>query len=331
MTVKLDPPRPFQRFPQLPHQMRDRRTRTEDAIVLCHLGVPRIDASEWSLSIDGLVESPLTLAFDDLLRYPRSEVTSVHQCCGSPFAPFAPTRRVGNIVWAGARLADVLADSHPRPTASCIWSYGADFGQFGGVVVDAFGKDLEIARVGADVLIAYEMNGRPLPPEHGFPARLLVPGFYGTNSVKWLTRMTLAEGRMSAPFTTRWYSDPVLDLRGDETGETTPVWSIAPDSVIVSPAPQEPIELAREREIWGWAWADGGVGSVNVRISDETGWQSAQLESPQGREWQRFALVWTPTHPGPALITSRAAALTGKRQPLAGRRNEVHSVAVNVV
>jgi DMSO/TMAO reductase YedYZ molybdopterin-dependent catalytic subunit len=68
MQDKLDPHRPYQRFPLLPHQMRDRRTRTEDTIVLCHLGVPRIDPNEWSLRIDGLVESPRTLRFDDLIR-----------------------------------------------------------------------------------------------------------------------------------------------------------------------------------------------------------------------------------------------------------------------
>jgi DMSO/TMAO reductase YedYZ molybdopterin-dependent catalytic subunit len=310
--------------------MRDRRTRTEDAIVLCHLGVPRLDAAEWSLRVDGLVEQARTLRFDDLLRYPRSEITSVHQCCGSPFAPFTPTRRVCNVTWAGARLADVLADCRPQPAALYVWSYGADFGEFGGVAVDAFGKDLEVARVNTDVLIAYEMNGRPLTPEHGFPARLVVPGFYGTNSVKWLTRLTLAERRMSAPFTTRWYADPVLDRLGDETGETTPVWAIAPDAVIVSPAPQESIELDREREIWGWTWADGGVGTIRVRISDQREWLGAELEPPQGRAWQRFSFAWTPRHRGPTLITSRAQALTGERQPMAGRRNEVHSVPVSV-
>src|SRR5688500_13812819 len=96
MSTKLDPDGPVQRFPLLPHQMRDRRTRTEDAFVLCHLGVARIEAKEWSLRVDGLVERPSTLRFEDLLRFPRSEVASVHQCCGSPFAPFEPTRRVSN-------------------------------------------------------------------------------------------------------------------------------------------------------------------------------------------------------------------------------------------
>jgi DMSO/TMAO reductase YedYZ molybdopterin-dependent catalytic subunit len=73
------------------------------------------------------------------------------------------------------------------------------------VPVEAYLKDLPLTRIAADILIAFEMNGAPLPPEHGFPARLVVPGFYGTNSVKWLTRMTLTECRASGPFTTRWY------------------------------------------------------------------------------------------------------------------------------
>jgi sulfane dehydrogenase subunit SoxC len=81
-------------------------------------------------------------------------------------------------------LADVLADCGPTPAAQYIWCYGADFGEFNGVAVDAYVEDLPIARVAADVLISYELNGRVLPAEHGFPARLVVAGFYGTNSVQ---------------------------------------------------------------------------------------------------------------------------------------------------
>lgn len=328
--AKLDPHRPFQRFPLAPHQMRDRRTRTEDAFVLCHLGVVRLEATEWSMSIDGLVEQPRTLRFVDLVRYPRIEVTSVHQCCGSPFAPFEPTRRVSSVSWAGARLADVLADCRPRTTAAYVWSCGADFGEFGGVALEGYCKDLPIARVQDDVLIAYEMNGGALPAEHGFPARLVVPGFYGTNSVKWLARMTVAEGRAPGPFATRWYNDPVLDAVGEETGATTPVWSISPESIIVSPAPQDQIDVSVEREIWGWAWADGGGTRVQLRTSDDMEWRSADLEPAQGREWQRFSSAWTPMHPGPVLLTSCAETTDGRRQPVAGRRNAIYGVPVNV-
>src|SRR5262245_7558203 len=175
-AVRLDPQGPFKRDPLAPHQMRDRLTPREDVFVLCHLGVPRLEQDQWSLTIDGMVGRPRTLRFDDLVRYPKTEVASVHQCCGSPLAPFVPTRRVCNVRWGGVRLVDVLADCRPSPAAQYIWSYGADFGEFSGVVVDAYLKDLPIPRVKANVLIAYEMNGRALLTEHGFPARLVVPG-----------------------------------------------------------------------------------------------------------------------------------------------------------
>jgi DMSO/TMAO reductase YedYZ molybdopterin-dependent catalytic subunit len=330
-TVRLDPATFFRRIPLVPHQMRERVTRTQDAIVLCHLGVPRLEREQWSLTIGGLVERPLTLTFDELMRYPKAEVPSFHQCAGSPLAPSEPTRRVCNIVWGGARLADVLADCRPSPSAKYVWCYGADFGEFSGVGIDAYCKDLPITRVVADVLIAYEMNGAALPAEHGFPVRLFVPGFYGTNSVKWLTRMTLTEARASGPFTTRWYNDPVLDAAGRATGETTPVWSIAPESVIVSPAPKDTVAVAAAQEIWGWAWADGGVRHVDVSADDGATWRAAELEPARGREWQRFSIPWTPTHRGPAVLASRAQANGGPQQPPAGRRNAIHSVAVNVI
>jgi DMSO/TMAO reductase YedYZ molybdopterin-dependent catalytic subunit len=171
-AVRFDPQGPFKREPLAPHHMRDRLTRTPDVVVQCHLGVPRLERERWSLTIDGLVERPCTLRVDDLVRYPKAEVASVHQCCGSPLAPCAPTRRVCNVRWGGVRLVDVLADCRPRAAALFMWSYGADFGDFGGVVVETYVKDLPMARVAAVVLIGYEMNGSALPAAHGFPARL---------------------------------------------------------------------------------------------------------------------------------------------------------------
>ena len=119
----------------------------------------------------------------------------------------------------------------------------------------------------SNVLVAYEMNDASLTPEHGFPVRLVVPGFYGTNSVKWLTRLTLAEARALGPFTTRWYNDPVVQNGSESpTRLTAPVWSIAPQSLIVSPAPNATTGFSEEIEIWGWAWADGGVQAVDVAV-----------------------------------------------------------------
>lgn len=326
----LDPHQFFRRLPLAPHQLSDRVTRVEDAIVLCHLGVPRLARKDWSLTVDGLVGSALTLSFAELARFPKAEVTGAHQCAGSPLQPHEPTQRVCNVKWGGARLADVLAACRPAAKARYVWSTGADYGEFGGVAVDAYVKDLPIARLASDVLIAYEMNDAPLPPEHGFPARLVVPGFYGTNSVKWLTRLTLAETRATGPFTTRWYNDPVHDGANAAAGQTVPVWSIAPQSVIVAPAPGSEIELDRTVEIWGWAWADGGVAGVDVAV-DGAIWQPTQLEPPIGRAWQRFAMSWRPTRRGRFALVSRARSSNGELQPESGRRNALYRVAVAVI
>jgi Oxidoreductase molybdopterin binding domain len=100
------------------------------------------------------------------------QITSIHQCCGSPLKPEIPTRRVCNVVWSGVRLAALLADCEPDPAAQFVWSSGADYGVFEGDDCDAFVKDLPLDRVAADVLIAFEMNGSPLRPENGYPVRL---------------------------------------------------------------------------------------------------------------------------------------------------------------
>jgi DMSO/TMAO reductase YedYZ molybdopterin-dependent catalytic subunit len=327
--ARLDPAGPFKRDPLEPHRMRRRFTPAKDLFALCHLGVPRVEREEWSLAIDGMVEHPRILRYADLLRYPKVEVATVHQCCGSPLAPFEPTRRVSNVVWGGARLADVLADCRPLAAARYVLSSGADYGSFGGEPVDAYAKDLRLDRVQDGVLIAYELNRAPLQAENGYPVRLAVPGYYGTSSVKWLARMTLAESRGTGPFTTRWYNDPVRDDAGRDTGETTPVWSIAPESVIVSPAPNATVERRMGCEIWGWAWSDGGIRNVRVQTGDAA-WQHARIEPARGRQWQRFSLWWMPEEAGAVTVSSRTEAVDGTVQPISGRRNAIHSVPVNV-
>ena len=257
-------------------------------------------------------------------------MTSVHQCAGSPLAPSEPTQRVCNVSWAGARLADILAECEPHPTVRFVWSTGADYCEFAGVSVEAYVKDMPVDRVRSDVLVAYEMNGEPLEAEHGFPARLVVPGFYGTNSVKWLTRMTLAEARASGPFTQRWYNDPVQDECGSASGRTVPVWAIAPQSAIVAPAPDAAINASEATEIWGWAWADGGVGQVEISV-DGGSWQPALLEPAAERAWQRFTLSWMPEKCGTVTLASRATTASGECQPASGRRNAIYRVSVRVI
>jgi sulfane dehydrogenase subunit SoxC len=330
MSFKLEPRGFFRRIPLQPHQLTGRITPAADIIVLCHLGVPHVAADEWSLTVGGMVAEPKYFNLDALRRYPRVEVESVHECAGSPLQPETPTRRVSNVLWRGIRLGDLLDDCKIDADAAFVWAQGADYGEFQGVRVEAYVKDLPIGRIQDDVLIATEMNGAPLSRENGFPARLVIPGFYGTNSVKWLTGLTLAATRANSPFTTTWYNDLVRGPDRTVTG-TVPVWAIAPHSLIVSPAPGEKLTAGLETDVWGWAWSDAGVASVAVTADGGASWVDANVEDRQGRGWQRFSAVYAPPSPGKYLLASCAMSHRGASQPRDGARNAWHAVEVEVL
>jgi len=317
-------------IPSEPHGLVDRITPIGKCIVLCHMGIPLLHESDWQLQIDGLARHQTTLKFPDLKRFTKFELESVHQCAGSPLRPRVPTQRVCNLVWGGARLQDVLDECGILPEAKFVWSAGADYGSFGGVECESFTKDMPIDRVGSDVLLAYEMNGQPLRPQNGYPVRLVVPGYYGTNSVKWLTRLTLAATRASSPFTTIWYNDPPENGEDAVHGATRPVWEIAPQSIIVSPVPNEALIRNEAVEIWGWAWSDAGARSVEVSVDGGASWVHAELEARSQRAWQRFSVRWTPRVRGRHGLLSRALGNDGQVQPWEGRRNAVFSIDVDV-
>lgn len=310
----------FGRIPCEPHKLTERITPTEDCIVLCHLGVLEVSEGDaWEIEVAGMVGRPARFTVDDLKRMPKVIVASMHQCAGSPLAPDKPTQRVCNVTWGGVRLDDILHHVEPDPEASFVWSTGADSGEFKGVDCGYYVKDLPRSRVSADVLLAYEMNGEPLLPEHGYPLRLVVPGFYGTNSVKWLRRIELRNERAPGPFTSRWYNDVVTE------GVTRPVWSIAPQSVVVSPAPRASFERGATVRAWGWAWADEGVANVEISLDEGLSWRTCSLEAHTGRSWVKFACDFEYA-PEQSSIISRATSCSGESQPDNGKRNALYRV-----
>jgi DMSO/TMAO reductase YedYZ molybdopterin-dependent catalytic subunit len=315
-----------------PHEMTEAVTPAGDLFVLAHLGVPRVDPASWTLAIDGMVGRPRALTLDDLKARPKRVVEAVHQCCGSPLEPTVPTRRVANVRWGGADLASLLGEAEVDPAARFVWSFGLDGGDFAGRQCDWFVKDLPLARLAAgDVLLAYELNGTPLPPEHGFPVRLVVPGYYGTNSVKWLWRLHLAARRAEGPFTAELYNDP-RDAADVAAGlpARRPVWATAPESVIVAPAADSALAADAPTEIWGWAWSFRGVAAVEISLDGGATWVRAALEPHRGWAWQRFSLPWRPTVRGRTSIAARAVEAGGAGQPLDGARNAIRSVTVAV-
>lgn len=320
-AVTMDPPRTFRRIPLLPHQMLSKVTAQRDLFVLAHVGVPRVDVKTWALNITGLVRRQASFTFDQIRQMPKIEVESFHQCAGYPSNPKIATRRVGNVVWGGVDLKALLDSLGIVSEARFLWSYGLDHGEYDGIRSGPYLKDCPLDRLQhGGVLLAYEINGEPLDAEHGYPLRLVIPGFYGTNCVKWLSRLHLADRRADGPFTTLLYNDPV-------EGGTRPVWQIAPESVIVSPAPDAQLG-AHDVEIWGWAWADGGVATVEISTDGGQNWRAAELAPQSGRSWQKFRAIWDAGGEGAAVLTSRAADHHGTTQPASDWRNAVYAVKV---
>lgn len=326
----MSPHKFVRQVPLLPHQHLTEITQMKDVFVLAHLGIPRAKAEDWWLEIAGLVEVPRRWSFAEITALPKRMLTAFHQCAGFPRAPHIATRRLANVVWGGVELSTLLAAASLSEGATHLWAYGVDGGTFEDTDTPRYVKDLPLTRIPAgDILIAYEMNGEPLDCEHGFPLRLVIPGYYGTNSVKWLYRLELADGRHEGLFTKKLYNDPVPSSPDAPESGTRPVWEIAPESFIVHPAPDT--NLAKGIiEIWGWAWGDSEIERVEVSVDGGQSWRAAQLKPRIERGWQKFTFEWKPNQTGSATIASRAVDRDGIVQAPAAARNAVYSITVSI-
>jgi DMSO/TMAO reductase YedYZ molybdopterin-dependent catalytic subunit len=298
-------------------------TPEPDMFVLAHLGIPSLPREDWSLSVTGMTATPLVLRFDDLASFQDHRITAFHKCAGNPMKPAEPTPdRVSNVVWRGIRLRDVLTRAGYDPRASHVWADGYDNGSFEGVMAAKYQKDLPIVKaLQDDVLLAFEINGALLSAHRGGPVRLVVPGWYGTNSVKWLQALHLADRRADGPFTTIWYNDM------DASGARHPVWAVAPDSAIVTPAAGEKI-AAGALTVAGWSWGEHDIARVDLSTDGGTTWAPATLSPRTEKSWQAFTAQLRINRSGPIRIISRATDMRGDVQPMSGARNA--SVAVEV-
>ena len=276
-----------------------------------HAGVPAIDPERHRLAIHGLVERPLVLTMDDLLRMPA--VSRIHflECSG-------------NTPWLGAKPSWTLQESHGL--LSCSEWTGVEFGTLldevglkpGAAWILAEGADaagmtrslpLDLARDGA--ILAYAQNGERLRPEQGYPLRLFVPGVEGNLSVKWLRRLKVGD----QPFQTREETAKYTDLMPDGTARQF-TFVMEAKSVITTPSGGERLGEPGFREIRGLAWTGRGrVARVEVSTDGGARWQTAALEGPiLPRCLTRFRLPWR-WEGGPARLLSRATDETGYVQP----------------
>lgn len=297
-------------------------TKTENVYVIGHFGIARVPAHGWSLRVDGLVETPLRLDLDDLRALPAVSVTAVLECFGNPLRPDEPVRRVANVIWRGVPVRALLERAGARPPADSLWVGGLDSGRFGARACESYLKDLPLDVVADRGIVAYEMNGEPLTEEHGFPARLFVPGYFGTNNVKWLRSLTVAAGRPEHLFTTELYQRVLPGGR-----HPVPVRDLDVNSVLTGHS-----ERAGVTTVHGWAWSATPVSGVRVGVDGVDGeWLDATVDARRADAfgWQRFSRALR-LAPGAHSVTARATDSQGRVQPLAGARNEVHTVTVTV-
>jgi sulfane dehydrogenase subunit SoxC len=293
--------------------------------LLIHYDIPDVDVDAWSLSVDGRVDRPLRLSLTDLRERPAHEVTSTMECAGNGRALLAPhvvsqpwlLEAIGTARWRGVRLKELLEEAGLLDDAVEVVFTGLDRGLEKGVEQN-YQRSLTLDDVlGDDVLLAYEMNGAPLLPQHGFPLRLLVPGWYGMTSVKWLTRVEAVAEPFQGYQMTAGYR-----FRVDEDDEGHPVTRIQPRALMVPPGipdfdTRARIVSAGPCTLEGRAWS--GWAPINrVEVSTDGGetWGEAELEPLGSRwAWRGWRHAWDADEPGEYVLCCRATDEAGNAQP----------------
>jgi DMSO/TMAO reductase YedYZ molybdopterin-dependent catalytic subunit len=295
-------------------ELTDWITPDEDFFVVTHYGIPELDDAAHRLELSGLVDRPLSLTMDDLRRLPAVERTTVFECGGNSRAMFHGM--VGNARWTGIDLVRLIEEAGPTVDAREVHFWGADSGEEeirGNTYRQFFGRSMSLAEVEeARPILAYAMNGEPLPIVHGFPLRLVVPGWYGVAHVKWLQRIDLATERLMTRFMARDYVTLMAHERNGETEWVeTSVARQRPKSVIARVT-----RNGDDFRICGAAWTDGtSLGSVEVRI-DDGDWVAAELERPDDPvAWTFFTFTTRGLAPGDHSLVSRATDARGRTQP----------------
>ncbi|MHC1559002.1 molybdopterin-dependent oxidoreductase [Actinomycetospora sp. C-140] len=312
-TTKWQPP---------PARLAAPTTPVDALYVIGHFGIAHVSAEGWRLRVDGRVDRPLELGVDDLRALPSRTVHAVLECFGNPLRPDEPTRRAGNVVWRGAPVAAVL-DLAGASDGSVLVAQGHDRGIFDDTPCTEYLKDLPLDVVRERGILAYEMNGEPLTAEHGHPVRLFVPGYFGTNNVKWLRSLTVSDRRPEHLFTTTLYQRP-----RPGTADLEPVRDLDVNSLVTGVRRDGSV-----LRVTGWAWGSTPVVGVEVGVAaapdDVDGWIAAELSPPVGGPfgWRRF-VAELPTGPAAGVVVVRARDEAGRRQPLRGARNEVVTAPV---
>lgn len=282
-------------------------TPNADFYVTSHDLTPDIDVNAWSFNIGGMVQNPLTLNVNELLKRPQTKMVSTLECIGNTVGGFS----IGTAEWEGVKINHLLDEAGFDPKAFDLVLRGAD----------GYSDSFPLSRaIEEDVLLATKMNGVPLPPDHGFPARVIIPGIYGLKNVKWLTGLELVSHDYKGHWQQQSWSDTALiklssriDLPGDRELITTPRYTMK-----------------------GIAF-NGRLKILKVEVSINAGktWQDATLQPKlSAYTWTPWSYEWTIPKSGEYTIMARATNEQGLVQALTTKPSstevmEIHAVTVD--
>lgn len=310
-----------------------------------HFDIPALGGDTYRLSIGGLVERPLELSMRELHNLHAETRVVTLECAGngrSLFDPAVPGEAwglgaVSTAEWTGVRLMDVLERAGLRAGASELTFRGADSGVVDGHDAPVrFERGLSLEQVReTDAILAYDMNGEPLSPLHGYPLRLIVPGWYAVASVKWLTEISVTDQACDAYYQAEkyWYE---WTRNGHDERAQVKLMNVR--ALISSPGEGESLSRG-DTAIRGVAWSGtGAISRVDVSLNGGP-WREARLVGERRHSaWQWWELITRLEEIGPLTVRARATDMTGRTQPeraewnrLGYGNNSVHSVAARVI
>ena len=302
-------------------------TPTVHVYVRTNFGVPTIDVRTHRIDVVGAVSAPFSVGVADLEALEQTTSLVTMECAGNDRTKIVPPVEgepwtggaVSTVRWSGVPLRTILDRAHIDPRAVAVLFEGADRGH-----VESAGKTIGFARslplsdaLHPDTLLATMMNGEPIPPRYGAPVRLVVPGWFGMASVKWLRRIEVLTSPFDGYFQTQRYVY-------DDGRSSAPVTRMRVKSLIAEPVAGSTVPSGITR-ISGWAWSgDGPIAGVDVSQGDGGEWHAARLHAPESTSaWVRWEIEMKLDGPGPCVLRSRACDGVGNVQPVQPPWNEL--------
>lgn len=295
--------------------------------LLIHFDVPSIDTQLHRLEFGKGFDEPFSLSIDDIHALPQHTMPVTLECAGNGRSSLSPrthsmpwgVEAVGTSEWTGTPLAPLIERAQPKAGTIDVTFTGADSG-FDKGVEHAFGRSLTLEQIASlDVLLVHAMNGQPLLPQHGAPLRIIVPGWYGMASVKWLTTIEALDCPYQGYQQVRTYR-----YREHKNDPGRPVTSMRVKSLMTPPGiPDWTTRLRHLRAgpvtVIGRAWSGDGARIEKVEFHDGLRWKKAALTPPQGQyDWTGWAIEWD-AMPGEHVLSCRATDSNGDAQPLEPR------------